>query len=56
MTTCDLRPIKQKALSFPEPVRTLILSEPDHLDSRDLIVKIGQWDRLLAMAQAGGKT
>ena len=55
MTSCDLRPLKAKALAFPEPVRTLILAEPDQMDSRDLITKIGTWDRLLGMVQNAGR-
>ena len=46
--------IKQRALGFPEPVKSLILSEPDSMDAKELISKIGKWDRLL-MLQKGGK-
>jgi hypothetical protein len=42
-----MRPLKERALSFPEPVRGLILSEPDTIDSWDLISKLGTWERLL---------
>ncbi|MCL5782922.1 MAG: hypothetical protein M1476_03320 [Candidatus Thermoplasmatota archaeon] len=47
MTEVSLVPLKSKALRFPEPVRSLILSEPDTLDSQDFISKLGTWERLL---------
>lgn len=54
MTFVDMGPLKQKALNFPEPVKSLILSEPDQLESTDFISKIGTWERLLKM-NAGKK-
>lgn len=47
MTEISLVPLKEKALAFPEPVKSLILSEPDMIDSRDFITKLGTWERLL---------
>ena len=49
MTLVDTAPLKLKALHFPEPVRSLILSEPDHLESSDFISKLGTWEKLLRM-------
>lgn len=46
MTSIDLKPMKERALNFPEPVKSLILSEPDVIDSRDFISKLGTWERL----------
>ena len=46
---CDLRPIKIKAMTYPEPVRSLILSEPDSLPLQDFLAKSGVWERLLKM-------
>lgn len=43
----DIRIFKDKALSFPEPVKSLVLSEPDVMDHREFIVKIGTWEKLL---------
>jgi len=48
----DMRPVKTKALSFPEPVRTLILAEPDTLPVAEFIAKVGTWERLLEMEVA----
>jgi hypothetical protein len=49
MTQVNLTKLKAKALSFPEPVKSLILSEPDQLDAREYITKLGTWDKILAM-------
>lgn len=49
MTDVSIVTLKEKAIRFPEPVKTLILSEPDTLDSNDFISKLGTWERLLAM-------
>lgn len=49
MTEISLIPLKSKALEFPEPVKTLILTEPDQIDSRDFVIKLGTWERLLKM-------
>ncbi len=49
MTFVDIRPLKTKAPSFSEPVKTLILTEPDMMDSQDFISKLGTWEKLLSM-------
>jgi hypothetical protein len=49
MTEADMRPIKAKALMYPDPVRTLILSEPDSLPLEDFLAKSSQWIKLLKM-------
>lgn len=54
MTLVDLAPMKAKALNFPEPVKSLILSEPDEIDAQDFISKLGTWEKLLKMPQNGG--
>lgn len=51
MTDVSLIPLKEKAVKFPEPVKTLILSEPDVIDSQDFISKLGTWERLLKMKE-----
>ena len=50
MTLVDLTPLKTKALNFPEPVKSLILSEPDMIDAQDFISKLGTWERLSKMS------
>ncbi len=49
MTIIDLSMMKAKALNFPDPVKSLILSEPDKMDSDEFLAKVGTWDRLLEM-------
>jgi hypothetical protein len=46
---CNVRALKQVALRFPEPTRSLILSEPDDMSSEELLIKLGTWDKLLKM-------
>jgi len=43
----DIRDLKARALSWPEPVRSLILAESDFMPPEEFIVKIGTWERLL---------
>jgi len=43
----DLRPIKSRVIRWPDPVRSLVLSEPDRMPVEEFIVKIGTWERLL---------
>jgi hypothetical protein len=54
MTLVDLTSMKAKALSFPEPLKSLILSEPDTIDAQDFISKLGTWDRLAKMSTKQG--
>jgi hypothetical protein len=50
----DIKPLKQRALTFPEPLRTLILSESDEMDSNEFILKVGTWSKIAKMPQNGG--
>lgn len=50
----NIKPLKIKALSFRDPLKTLILSEPDEMDSSDFISKLGTWEKLAKMPQNGG--
>ena len=49
MTKVNLKSLKQKALQFPEPVKSLILSEPDEIEAFDFISKICTWEKLLKL-------
>ena len=49
MTLVDLRPMKDNALNFSEPLKSLILSEPDMIEASDFISKLGTWERLAKM-------
>lgn len=48
----NLKPLKVKAISFPEPLKSVIFSEPDEMDSVEFIAKMSTWDKLLVI---GGK-
>ncbi|MCL4420457.1 MAG: hypothetical protein M1477_02040 [Candidatus Thermoplasmatota archaeon] len=54
MTSVNLRALKERAIRFPEPVKSLILSEPDEMDSDDFISKLGTWEKLVKISQNGG--
>lgn len=49
MTKVNIRPIKAKAVNFPDNVRNLILSEKDELDADEFLIKIETWEKLLRM-------
>ena len=49
MTEVSIIPLKEKAVKFSGPVRTLILSEPDTMDVKEFITKLGTWEKLLGM-------
>ena len=50
----DVKPLKQRALTFPEPLRTLILSESDEMDSNEFILKVVTWSKIAKMPQNRG--
>ena len=52
MTIVDLKPMKNKALQFPEPLKSLILSEADIMDSTEFISKVCTWEKLTKMTTA----
>jgi hypothetical protein len=47
------RILKQHANEFPEPVRSLILQEPDFSDMERLITDIGTFEKLLRLKIGG---
>ncbi len=51
MTEVSLIPLKENVLRFPEPVKSLILSDPDQIDSKEFIPKPGTWEKLLKMKE-----
>lgn len=55
MPTVELRPLKGKALQFQEPIRSLILSEPDRMSGEDFIGKVCTWLKLAEMGKGVGK-
>lgn len=45
--TKDIRGIKERALSIDEPLKSLILSEPDTMSKEDYFAKSETWLKLL---------
>ena len=43
----DLRPLKLKALKLKDPVKTIILSQPDEVTMDEYLTKASDWLRLL---------
>jgi len=39
--------MKERAMGWPDPVKTLVLSEPDLVPFMDFIIKLGEWEKLL---------
>jgi len=45
--TVNIRPLKGIAIKLTDPVRTLILSEPDIMRREEYLIKIQQWLKIL---------
>lgn len=43
----DIRPLKAKVLSMDDPLKTVILSEPDSMPLSEYLAKAGTWLRML---------
>lgn len=53
MTDISLIPLKERAFSLPDPVRSMILSiEGDSMDAKELIAKFGEWAKLLKLGES----
>ena len=46
----DMRGLKGKALEFPEPLKSLILSERDFMAVEDFVSKFATWERVLMLS------
>ena len=55
MTNIKMGKMKQIALRMPEPVKSLILSEPESLELSEFIVKVSIWDQLVKMHEGAQK-
>jgi len=49
MKNIDIRDLKTRAVRWPDPAKTLILSEPDALPLDEFITKLGTWEKLLQL-------
>jgi len=43
----NIRPLKAIAIKLEEPLKTLILSEPDTMPREEYLIKIQSWLRIL---------
>jgi hypothetical protein len=45
--TVNIRPLKAIAIKLEDPLKTLILSEPDTIPREEYLIKIQSWLRIL---------
>jgi hypothetical protein len=45
----SMLPLKKHALGLPEPLRTLILSQPDEIPMEEYIIKTVEWGDILRL-------
>ncbi len=48
----NIAELKKHASEFPDPLRTLLMEEPDYLTVQDFITKFGVWERVLQLKEA----
>jgi hypothetical protein len=51
----NIKPLKDEAIKLPDPVKTLILSQPDEMDEGELISKFFEWKKLIKIEQEATK-
>ena len=47
----SMLPLKKRALGLPEPLRTLILSQPDEIPMEEYVNKTVEWADILRLAK-----
>ena len=47
----DLKLLKDKASEFPDPIRSLILSEHDFLGVDDFLSRFSTWEKVLKLSE-----
>lgn len=45
----NTKQMKDFALKLPDPVKTLILSQPDEMQENEFIMKFFEWKKLMKM-------
>ncbi len=55
VTQVDISELQAKSITFAEPVRTLILTEPRILEASEFIVKICDWLKIIEMGRGAVK-
>jgi len=54
--TINIRPLKVIAIKLDDPLRTLILSEPDMIPREEYLIKIQSWLKILNLNKEGGSS
>ena len=52
----NIRPLKAIAIKLQDPLRTLILSEPDMIPREEYLIKIQSWLKILNLNKEGGSS
>lgn len=52
----DIRELKNQAVLLPEPLRTLVLTEPDEVPDQEFYVKMKIWLKLIKISKQGGES
>jgi len=53
--TVNIRPLKGIATKLADPLKTLILSEPDILSKEEYLIKIQQWLKIVDLSEKEGE-
>jgi len=53
--TVNIRPLKGIAIKLEDPLKTLILSEPDILSKEEYLIKIQQWLKIIDLNEKEGE-
>jgi len=53
--TVNIRPLKGIAIKLEDPLKTLILSEPDILSKEEYLIKIQQWLKIVDLSKKEGE-
>ena len=53
--TVNIRPLKGIAIKLEDPLKTLILSEPDVLSKEEYLIKIQQWLKIVDLSKKEGR-
>ena len=52
--TVNIRPLKVIAIKLEDPLKTLILSEPDIIPREEYLIKMQSWLRILNLSKKEG--
>jgi len=52
--TINIRPLKAIAIKLDDPLKTLILSEPDIIPREEYLIKIQSWLKILNLSKEEG--